>query len=263
MHFHPNVPLPHGAFRPRGVRPATRSSATGGGHPIRLEAVDSVKADSPYHVRDVHRTPAETVSQLLSECLTPARCDSMSSAFATLATARLDESSRLLSFVLPGDGLFDEFEPSSVTPFVPLLEKSLNYALVAGGGTSPIFYDTLDQESRAMLTEGVVQARSTTETQERGDENSGSEATHMRSPSPKLARRLTAFYSAPNRNSGDFLPWLRSTEETALFAGDCRIEYIGDLASVRDGVVVLPDPEELTFVSAKSSSRVAAPWLEL
>jgi hypothetical protein len=79
---------------------------------------------------------------------------------------------------------------------------------------------------------------------------------------PKLFRRLTEYLRPQGRDLSGFLPWLEITREQVLELPTRNFTHFEDLLDVYANTIKLrPRPEELVFVSAKSASTAAAPWL--
>jgi hypothetical protein len=80
---------------------------------------------------------------------------------------------------------------------------------------------------------------------------------------PKVFRRLTEYLR--RQGGGDlseFLPWLEVTREQVLELPTTSFTHFEDVLDVQANTIKLrPRPEELVFVSAKSTSAAAAPWL--
>ena len=79
---------------------------------------------------------------------------------------------------------------------------------------------------------------------------------------PKLFRRLTEFLREQAGPLDQFLPWLAAKREQVLDLTTSGFTHFDDVVSVEAGAVRLTRrPEQLVFVSAKTTSRAAAPWL--
>jgi len=77
---------------------------------------------------------------------------------------------------------------------------------------------------------------------------------------PKLFRRLTEYLQG--RDLSGFLPWLEVTREQVLDLPTTNFTHFEDVLDVQANTIRLrPRPEELVFVSAKTMSTAAAPWL--
>jgi hypothetical protein len=79
---------------------------------------------------------------------------------------------------------------------------------------------------------------------------------------PKLFRRLTEYLRRQGGELSEFLPWLEVTREQVLELPTTNFTHFEDVLDVRANTIKLrPRPEELVFVSAKTMSTAAAPWL--
>jgi hypothetical protein len=79
---------------------------------------------------------------------------------------------------------------------------------------------------------------------------------------PKLFRRLTEYLRRRGGDLSEFLPWLELTREQVLELPTTSFTHFEDVLDVQANTIRLrPRPEELVFVSAKSASTAAAPWL--
>lgn len=79
---------------------------------------------------------------------------------------------------------------------------------------------------------------------------------------PKLFRRLTEYLRRQGGDLSGFLPWLELTREQVLELPTTNFTHLEDVVDVHANTIRLrPRPEELVFVSAKTMSTAAAPWL--
>jgi hypothetical protein len=79
---------------------------------------------------------------------------------------------------------------------------------------------------------------------------------------PKLFRRLTEFLSRQVGLVDQFLPWLAAKREQVLDLTNGSFTHFDNVLEVHDSTVRLTrGPEQLVFVSAKTTSRAVAPWL--
>jgi hypothetical protein len=77
---------------------------------------------------------------------------------------------------------------------------------------------------------------------------------------PKLLRRLTEYLRRPGGDLSEFLPWLELTREQMLELPTTSFTHFEDVLDVQANTIRLrPRPEELVFVTAKSTSTAAAP----
>jgi len=82
---------------------------------------------------------------------------------------------------------------------------------------------------------------------------------------PKLFRRPSEFLAQPQPGGlAGFLPWLAASEEQVLDLTEGNFTHFDNVVAVEgDQVRLLRRPEELVFVSAKTTSPTVAPWLRL
>ena len=79
---------------------------------------------------------------------------------------------------------------------------------------------------------------------------------------PMLFRRLTEYLPPRGSDLSGFLPWLEATREQVLELPTTNFAHFEDVLDVQANTIRLrPRPEKLVFVSAKSTSTAAAPWL--
>jgi hypothetical protein len=84
----------------------------------------------------------------------------------------------------------------------------------------------------------------------------------QRSSFPKPFRRLTEFLTEPQSGLAGFLAWLANTDERVLDLAQNNFTHFDTLVQVSGGKVRLTRrPEQIVFISAKTASPVAAPWL--
>jgi hypothetical protein len=81
---------------------------------------------------------------------------------------------------------------------------------------------------------------------------------------PKLFRRLTEYLRHRGGDLSQFLPWLEGTREQLLELPTRNFTHFEDVLDVQGNTIKLRRrPEQLVFVSAKSTSTAAAPWLAI
>jgi hypothetical protein len=150
-----------------------------------------------------------------------------------------------------------------------LLRQSLNYRSLDRGQSYPLFYDTLFADLRTVLAEAVTTARQAKRGVWRSDRSRSGLVVRGQSDLeqngvifPKLFRRLTEYLRREGGDLSEFLPWLEVTREQVLELPTRNFTHFEDVLDVdANRVKLLPRPEELVFVSAKSTSMAAAPWL--
>ena len=151
-----------------------------------------------------------------------------------------------------------------------LLRTSLNYRSVASGHSYPLYYDTLFVDLRETFTKAVKKARKDRTGVWKSDRTAAGVKAATQDDLeakgvvfPKLFRRLTSYLDAvPAGGVDGFLPWLAKTKEQVFDLSTNNFAHLDDLLAVQGSKVRLTvPPEQLVFVSAKTASRVAAPWL--
>jgi hypothetical protein len=153
-----------------------------------------------------------------------------------------------------------------------LLKRSLNYRSLAAGQAYPLFYDTLFADLRVLFTQAATTARQTGLgfwPQDRSQlglivtDQAGLEKDAV--VVPKLFRRLAEFLAQPQPDGlAGFLPWLAASNEQVLDLPSGNFTHLDNVVAVHDNQVrLLRQPEELVFVSAKTTSPTVAPWLRL
>ena len=179
----------------------------------------------------------------------------------------LEQHGRPVSFVFVGsppapDGSRLELD-------VALLRKSLNYASLLAGDAYPLFYDTLFGDLRSALTKAARTARArrrgvwAADRSELGLTVSDQAALERDAVVfPKLFRRLTEFLRQQVGPVEQFLPWLAAKREQVLVLPTGNFTHFDNVLAVDHGAVrLVRRPEQLVFVSAKTTSRAVAPWL--
>src|SRR6478752_902341 len=179
----------------------------------------------------------------------------------------LDEHGRPVAFAFAGDP--PQQDGTTITLRSAFLKKSLNYKLVASGNAYPLFYDTLFAALRSVFTQAAVDARKQRSGLWPSDKShSGLKVTDEANLEatgiifPKLFRRLTSYFQTGATDLVAFLPWLAKTKEQVLDLTTGNFTHFDNvLALSKAKIRMLREPEELVFVSAKSSSTKVAPWL--
>jgi endonuclease YncB( thermonuclease family) len=179
----------------------------------------------------------------------------------------LEQHGRPVSFVFVGSPPAPD--GSQLELDVALLRKSVNYASLLAGDAYPLFYDTLFGDLRAALSKAAQTAR----TRRRGlwasDRSQLGLAVSDQSALereavvfPKLFRRLTEFLRQQVGPLDQFRPWLAAKREQVLDLTTGNFTHFDNVLEVDHGTVrLIRRPEQLVFVSAKTASRAAAPWL--
>ena len=81
---------------------------------------------------------------------------------------------------------------------------------------------------------------------------------------PKLFRRLTEYLKEHPGDADGFPPWLADKREQVLDVTTNNFTHFDNVVEVNAGDVrLLRRPQDLVFVSAKTSSRAVAPWLKV
>ncbi len=150
-----------------------------------------------------------------------------------------------------------------------LLRRSLNCKALAGGHAYPLYYDTLFAELRTTLTAAASSARDAGKGIWSQDVSTkglkiGIQADLERDGVvfPKLFRRLTEYLKDHPNDPAGFSDWLDDKREQVLDTTTDNFTHLDDVIETKRGKVrMLRRPEELVFVSAKTTSRAVAPWL--
>lgn len=181
----------------------------------------------------------------------------------------LEANGRPVAFAFVGDPPAPD--GSEVRLEVPLLRRSLNYRSLANGHAYPLFYDTLFADLRGALTTVAGKARSAGKhlwardlSQDGLTVNDQGDLERDGVIFPKLFRRLTEFLTEPQSSLAGFFAWLADTDERVLDLAQNTFTHFDNLVEVTGGKVRLTRrPEQIVFISAKTASPVAAPWLEV
>jgi len=179
----------------------------------------------------------------------------------------LEQHGRPVSFAFTGAP--PKPDGSELTLRAALLRKSLNFASLAAGDAYPLFYDTLFGDLRAVLTKAAETARDDGRGLWASDRSQlglavSDQAALARDAVvfPKLFRRLTEFLRQSVGPLDRFLPWLAAKREQVLDLTTDSFTHFDDVLRVKGNTVrLIRRPEELVFVSAKTTSRAVAPWL--
>jgi endonuclease YncB( thermonuclease family) len=171
---------------------------------------------------------------------------------------QIEQNGRPVCFVFTGDP--DDADGSEVILEPEMLQKSVNYQLLAEGFVYPLFYDTLYQELRDRLVEAVETAR-----QEKlgiWTEDSSNQGFTVKPPVnlaklepifPKLWRRLETFYRRPsnqNKTAAQFLESLAQGSDRLFTIPDRRwIKFSTALEVSGDKLKLKYKPEEMIFRS--------------
>jgi endonuclease YncB( thermonuclease family) len=150
-----------------------------------------------------------------------------------------------------------------------LLRQSLNYRSLDRGQSYPLFYDTLLADLRTVLAEAATTARQARRGVWRSDRSRSGLVVRSQTDLeqsgvifPKLFRRLTEYLRRQGGDLSEFLSWLEVMREQVLELPTKNFTHFEDVLDVDANRIRLrPRPEELVFVSAKSTSTAAAPWL--
>jgi hypothetical protein len=81
---------------------------------------------------------------------------------------------------------------------------------------------------------------------------------------PKLYRRLTSYFDDGGSNLTSFLPWLAKTKEQVLDHSTGSFTHLDNVLAVEIGKIHLTiRPEQLVFVSAKTTNTTVASWMRI
>jgi endonuclease YncB( thermonuclease family) len=179
----------------------------------------------------------------------------------------LEQHGRPVSFVFVGSPPAPD--GSQLELDVALLRKSVNYASLLAGDAYPLFYDTLFGDLRSALSKAAQTARTrrrglwASDRSQLGLAVSDQAALEREAVVfPKLFRRLTEFLRQQVGPLDQFRPWLAAEREQVLELPTGNFTHFDNVLDVDHGTVrLIRRPEQLVFVSAKTASRAAAPWL--
>jgi hypothetical protein len=179
----------------------------------------------------------------------------------------LEQHGRPVSFVFVGSPPAPD--GSQLELDVALLRKSVNYASLLAGDAYPLFYDTLFGDLRSALSKAAQTARTrrrglwASDRSQLGLTVSDQAALEREAVVfPKLFRRLTEFLRQQVGPLDQFRPWLAAEREQVLELPTGNFTHFDNVLDVDHGTVrLIRRPEQLVFVSAKTASRAAAPWL--
>lgn len=181
----------------------------------------------------------------------------------------LEAHGRPVAFAFAGSS--PQADGSQLTLRAPLLRKSLNFASLNAGDAFPLFYDSLFGDLRAVFSRAANAARQRrlglwAEDRSQSGLNVTDQAALERDAVvfPKLFRRLTEFLRAQAGAVDQFLPWLADKREQVLDLRTNSFTHFDNVLTVKNQKVRLTRrPEELVFVSAKTSNPKVAPWLNV
>jgi endonuclease YncB( thermonuclease family) len=150
-----------------------------------------------------------------------------------------------------------------------LLKKSLNFGSIAAGHAYPLYYDTLFADLRDAFTTAAGAARQKGKGLWSSDRSQSglviSDQAALERDGvlfPKLFRRLTEFLKDHTDGLSEFSEWLADKREQVLDLTTNSFTHFDNVLEVDGNEVRLArQPEELVFISAKTTSRRAAPWL--
>src|SRR3954452_1950464 len=146
-----------------------------------------------------------------------------------------------------------------------------DFKSMAAGHAYPLYYDTLFVDLRDAFTAATATARE----KKLGiwaDDRSvsgiaiGDQPTLERDAVvfPKLFRRLTEYLKEHPGDAAGFVTWLADKREQVLDLTTHNFTHFDNVVEEKGGAVrLLRRPQELVFVSAKTSSRAVAPWLKV
>ena len=158
---------------------------------------------------------------------------------------------------------------TQVTLKPALARQSLNYKSLAAGNSYPLFYDSLFADLRATFTKAAETARKAKQGLWAKDRTTkGITAVDQADLEqhayvfPKLFRRLTSYLATGATSLDGFLAFLQADKEQVLDLTSGNFTHFDNVVSVKNGKVELTQPPEtLVFVSAKTTSKTASPWL--
>jgi endonuclease YncB( thermonuclease family) len=179
----------------------------------------------------------------------------------------LEAHGRPVAFVFDGEPPQPDGSELVLKP--ALLRKSVNLKSMAAGHAYPLYYDTLFVDLRDAFTQAAATAREkglgvwASDRSESGIPISD-QATLERDAVvfPKLFRRVTEYLKEHPDDPAGFAPWLADKREQVLDLTTRNFTHFDNVVQADGGDVrLLRRPQDLVFVSAKTSSRAVAPWL--
>ena len=181
----------------------------------------------------------------------------------------LEAHGRPVAFVFVGDP--PQADGAELVLKPALLRKSMNFKSIAAGNCYPLYYDTLFVDLRDTFTKAAATARDKGLGIWSADHSTAGLAVSDRAALerdgvlfPKLFRRLTEYLKDHAGDTAGFAPWLADKREQVLDLTTSNFTHFDNVVEVKAGSVrLLRRPEELVFVSAKTSSRAVAPWLKV
>ena len=181
----------------------------------------------------------------------------------------LEAHGRPVSFAFAGDPAGNDGD--TVTLRAPLLRKSLNYKSLASGNSYPLYYDTLFAALRSTFTSAAERARAARKGLWQDDlstkglaASGGADLDAYGVVFPKLYRRLTSYFDGDGSDLANFLPWLAKTKEQVLDLTTGNFTHLDNVLVVKSGKISLTrEPEQLVFVSAKTTNTTIAPWMKV
>jgi endonuclease YncB( thermonuclease family) len=181
----------------------------------------------------------------------------------------LEAHGRPVSFAFAGDPTGKD--GGSVTLRAALLRKSLNYKSLASGNSYPLYYDTLFAALRSTFTSAAERARAARKGLWKDDLSTkglgvsgGADLDADGVVFPKLCRRLTSYFDGGGSDLASFLPWLAKTKEQVLDLTTGNFTHLDNVLVVKSGKISLTrEPEQLVFVSAKTTNTTIAPWMKV
>jgi hypothetical protein len=82
--------------------------------------------------------------------------------------------------------------------------------------------------------------------------------------SPRVYRRLTGYFDGGGSDLANFLPWLAKTREQVLDLTTGNFMHLDNVLVVKSGKISMTrEPEQLVFVSAKTTNTTIAPWMKV
>jgi endonuclease YncB( thermonuclease family) len=181
----------------------------------------------------------------------------------------LEAHGRPVAFVFEGEPPQPDGSDLVLKP--ALLRKSVNFKSIAAGHVYPLFYDTLFADLRDAFTRAAATAREkglgicTVDRTATGIPISDQAALERDAVVfPKLFRRLTEYLKEHPGDAAGFEPWLADKREQVLDLTTQNFTHFDNVVEANAGDVrLLRRPQDLVFVSAKTSSRAVAPWLKV
>lgn len=186
-----------------------------------------------------------------------------------IAARSLEVNGRPVAFAF--EGTTSARDGSDVFLDGEMLTRSLNYSAIAAGHAYPLFYDTLFADLREVLSVATARARqeglgvwAKDKTQTGVGLTDQAYLERNAVVFPKLYRRLVEYLKQGGVGAKDFIPWLAASREQILDLTTKSFTHFDNVIHASPTRVRFTKlPEQIVFVSAKTSMTSVAPWVKL